>query len=157
MMTPPDSDISRARRRSPSWSISRLEMSFMCPRDYRGLELPVISRPREGVLAGQRGRGLDVRDQDAQHPVLLLDRAVHDQDRLQVGDLAVALVDGRPEDDVDVAELVGQGEELEFLAGRGRLAGGHQPPHPPPPAFRAALSRGPGIAPPHAGELPPAD
>jgi len=57
-------------------------------------------------------------DEDAQHAVLLLQGAVHDQDRLQVGHLPVALVDRRTEDHVDVPEFVGQCEELELFSGR---------------------------------------
>ena len=65
-------------------------------------------------------------DEHAEHAVLLLQPAVHDQDRLQVRHLAIALIDRRAQDDVDVAELIGQREELEFLAGGGRLTRDHQ-------------------------------
>ena len=69
-------------------------------------------------------------DEHAEDAVLFLQPAVHDQDRLQVGHLPVALIDRRPQDDIDVAELVGEREELELLAGRGRLARDHQAADP---------------------------
>ena len=65
-------------------------------------------------------------DEHAHYAILFLQAPVHDQDRLQVCDLPVPLVDRRPQDDVDVAELVGQREELELLAGRWRLPRDHQ-------------------------------
>src|SRR5438034_870249 len=61
----------------------------------------------------------DFIEEQAHHAILFLQAPIHDQDRRQVRDLPVALVDRRPQDDVDVAELVGQGEELELLASRG--------------------------------------
>src|ERR1700693_528821 len=86
----------------------------------------VITRSREDVFLGKGWSRFDMVDETDRHALSLLQPPAHDQDRFKVRDLPVALVDRRPQDDIDVAELVGQREELEFLAGRGWLAGGDQ-------------------------------
>src|SRR5207248_2112888 len=68
----------------------------------------VVSRRRKDVLFGQGRGGLDMVDEHAEDAILFLQPAVHDQDRLQVRHLPVALIDRRPQDDIDVAELVGE-------------------------------------------------
>src|SRR6202040_1394860 len=59
-------------------------------------------------------------------PVVALHHAVDDQDGLAVGDLPVAVVNVRFDGDVDLAELVFQGEESDLLRGRGGLSGDDQ-------------------------------
>ena len=71
--------------------------------------------------------GLDVAGQDGMHAVLTLHHAVDDQDRLAVGDLAVAVVDVGLDRHVDLAELVFEGEEPDLLRRRRSLPGDDQP------------------------------
>src|SRR5262245_38157782 len=58
--------------------------------------------------------------------VLTLHHAVDDQDRLAVGDLAVLVVDLWLDGDVDLTELVLEGEETDVIGGGGSLAGDDQ-------------------------------
>jgi hypothetical protein len=72
--------------------------------------------------SGHAREGLDVAGEHRIDAVVALHHPVDDQDGLAVGDLPVALVNVGFDGDVDLAELVLQGEESDLLGGRGGLA-----------------------------------
>src|SRR5438128_3392757 len=79
-----------------------------------------LGRPRDAV------ERLDVAREHRMDAVLALHDAVDDQDRLPVGDLAVAVVNVRFDRHVDLAELVFEREESNLFRGRWRLPGDHK-------------------------------
>src|ERR1700738_3027803 len=73
--------------------------------------------------SGHTLEGLDVTGEHRIDAVVALHHAVNDQDGLAIGDLPIALVNVGFDGYVDLAELVLQGEESDFLRGRGGLPG----------------------------------
>src|SRR2546425_6739052 len=88
--------------------------------------------PASAVVVGTLRRSrdsverLDVARKHRMDAVLALHHAVDDQDRLPVGDLAVAVVNVRFDRHVDLPELVFEREESNLFRGRWRLPGDHQ-------------------------------